>query len=238
MAERFKAPVLKTGVGASSPWVRIPLPPPDVTSALSPSADVDGCIRLEIAPASAVVRGRSGPRGRGGSVRGTIDVVTAPSVAMRPAVGSSAPEACATILITKQSSRATRWTSIMSGMAAKRARFFLMCACVVRSLMTATMSMPSTFWWISAPWPGMTPPASSRLWSGAPAPAAAALSERVFEILLPDPTLEEAGGPESRRQTTMSPIISNSTWDSMRSAPRRPDTWQSDCPPLWPWPAG
>ena len=28
MAERFKAPVLKTGVGASSPWVRIPLPPP------------------------------------------------------------------------------------------------------------------------------------------------------------------------------------------------------------------
>ena len=29
MAERFKAPVLKTGVGASSPWVRIPLPPPD-----------------------------------------------------------------------------------------------------------------------------------------------------------------------------------------------------------------
>ena len=29
MAERFKAPVLKTGVGASSPWVRIPLPPPN-----------------------------------------------------------------------------------------------------------------------------------------------------------------------------------------------------------------
>lgn len=29
MAERFKAPVLKTGVGASSPWVRIPLPPPE-----------------------------------------------------------------------------------------------------------------------------------------------------------------------------------------------------------------
>ena len=28
MAERFKAPVLKTGVGASPPWVRIPLPPP------------------------------------------------------------------------------------------------------------------------------------------------------------------------------------------------------------------
>ena len=28
MVEWFKAPVLKTGVGASSPWVRIPLPPP------------------------------------------------------------------------------------------------------------------------------------------------------------------------------------------------------------------
>ncbi len=28
MAEWFKAPVLKTGVGASPPWVRIPLPPP------------------------------------------------------------------------------------------------------------------------------------------------------------------------------------------------------------------
>ncbi len=32
MAERFKAPVLKTGVGATSPWVRIPLPPPDASS--------------------------------------------------------------------------------------------------------------------------------------------------------------------------------------------------------------
>ena len=28
MAERFKALVLKTSVGESSPWVRIPLPPP------------------------------------------------------------------------------------------------------------------------------------------------------------------------------------------------------------------
>ena len=28
MVEWFKAPVLKTGVGASPPWVRIPLPPP------------------------------------------------------------------------------------------------------------------------------------------------------------------------------------------------------------------
>jgi hypothetical protein len=28
VAEWFKAPVLKTGVGASSPWVRIPPPPP------------------------------------------------------------------------------------------------------------------------------------------------------------------------------------------------------------------
>ena len=28
MAERFKAPVLKTGEAAMSPWVRIPLPPP------------------------------------------------------------------------------------------------------------------------------------------------------------------------------------------------------------------
>ena len=28
MAERLKAPVLKTGVGVSPPWVRIPLRPP------------------------------------------------------------------------------------------------------------------------------------------------------------------------------------------------------------------
>ncbi len=28
MAERFKAPVLKTGEGESPPWVRIPLHPP------------------------------------------------------------------------------------------------------------------------------------------------------------------------------------------------------------------
>ena len=28
VAERFKAPVLKTGVGASPPWVRIPPHPP------------------------------------------------------------------------------------------------------------------------------------------------------------------------------------------------------------------
>lgn len=32
MAERFKAPVLKTGEAAMSPWVRIPLPPPDFLS--------------------------------------------------------------------------------------------------------------------------------------------------------------------------------------------------------------
>jgi hypothetical protein len=35
MAERFKAPVLKTGVGASPPWVRIPLPPPDAVDLLT-----------------------------------------------------------------------------------------------------------------------------------------------------------------------------------------------------------
>ena len=29
MAEWTMAPVLKTGVGASPPWVRIPLPPPE-----------------------------------------------------------------------------------------------------------------------------------------------------------------------------------------------------------------
>ena len=32
VAERFKAPVLKTGVGATSPWVRIPPHPPVVPS--------------------------------------------------------------------------------------------------------------------------------------------------------------------------------------------------------------
>jgi hypothetical protein len=31
MAERFKAPVLKTGMGASPSWVRIPLSPPIMT---------------------------------------------------------------------------------------------------------------------------------------------------------------------------------------------------------------
>src|SRR6185312_12401970 len=30
MAERFKAPVLKTGEGSNLPWVRIPLSPPDM----------------------------------------------------------------------------------------------------------------------------------------------------------------------------------------------------------------
>jgi hypothetical protein len=29
MAERFKAPVLKTGEGSNLPWVRIPLSPPE-----------------------------------------------------------------------------------------------------------------------------------------------------------------------------------------------------------------
>ena len=33
MAERFKAPVLKTGEGSFLPWVRIPLSPPDTQSA-------------------------------------------------------------------------------------------------------------------------------------------------------------------------------------------------------------
>jgi hypothetical protein len=32
MAEWFKAPVLKTGVGATPPWVRIPLSPPDLAA--------------------------------------------------------------------------------------------------------------------------------------------------------------------------------------------------------------
>ncbi len=33
MAERFKAPVLKTGEGSNLPWVRIPLSPPDTQDA-------------------------------------------------------------------------------------------------------------------------------------------------------------------------------------------------------------
>ena len=37
MVEWFKAPVLKTGVGASPPWVRIPLPPPQLPLLASPS---------------------------------------------------------------------------------------------------------------------------------------------------------------------------------------------------------
>src|SRR4051812_28765503 len=39
MAERFKAPVLKTGVGASPPWVRIPLPPPEFFTKYLKKAD-------------------------------------------------------------------------------------------------------------------------------------------------------------------------------------------------------
>ena len=35
MAERFKAPVLKTGVVAIPPWVRIPLSPPEEENAPS-----------------------------------------------------------------------------------------------------------------------------------------------------------------------------------------------------------
>lgn len=33
MAERFKAPVLKTGEGSNLPWVRIPLSPPSIQKA-------------------------------------------------------------------------------------------------------------------------------------------------------------------------------------------------------------
>jgi hypothetical protein len=43
VAEWFKAPVLKTGVGASPPWVRIPPPPP--RHRRSTSDDVDQCLR-------------------------------------------------------------------------------------------------------------------------------------------------------------------------------------------------
>jgi hypothetical protein len=46
MAERFKAPVLKTGVGASSPWVRIPLPPPEFLSKHLFSMRYSALIRL------------------------------------------------------------------------------------------------------------------------------------------------------------------------------------------------
>ena len=45
MAERFKAPVLKTGVGATSPWVKIPLPPP-----LAPAKAFSRCGRGWIFP--------------------------------------------------------------------------------------------------------------------------------------------------------------------------------------------
>ncbi|SON88137.1 hypothetical protein XFF6166_860002 [Xanthomonas citri pv. fuscans] len=34
MAERFKAPVLKTGEGSNLPWVRIPLSPPVASKSL------------------------------------------------------------------------------------------------------------------------------------------------------------------------------------------------------------
>jgi hypothetical protein len=38
VAERLKAPVLKTGGGASRPWVRIPPPPPTLINHSAPKA--------------------------------------------------------------------------------------------------------------------------------------------------------------------------------------------------------
>src|SRR5690606_21486389 len=44
VAERFKAPVLKTGVGESLPWVRIPpLPPNTADCPLRRDITADGC---------------------------------------------------------------------------------------------------------------------------------------------------------------------------------------------------
>ena len=42
MAERFKAPVLKTGEGSNLPWVRIPLSPPDTQDAPKGAICVSG----------------------------------------------------------------------------------------------------------------------------------------------------------------------------------------------------
>jgi hypothetical protein len=46
VAEWFKAPVLKTGVGASPPWVRIPPPPPRRIRLMS--TDIDRRAKLPL----------------------------------------------------------------------------------------------------------------------------------------------------------------------------------------------
>ncbi len=44
MAERTKAPVSKTGMGATSSWVRIPLSPPFVGTNKAPQISVCGAL--------------------------------------------------------------------------------------------------------------------------------------------------------------------------------------------------
>src|SRR6185437_16087512 len=84
VAEWFKAPVLKTGVGASPPWVRIPPPPPFwlIRIGPKPSEEVHKpqlnarhtgvfCLHND---ARAGDQGRSGHSGARGSAEGSKEV--------------------------------------------------------------------------------------------------------------------------------------------------------------------
>src|SRR5690554_2789244 len=80
MAERFKAPVLKTGEAAMSPWVRIPLPPP---LALAKAFSRSGCGGI----VSLCARVMRAPLGTGPFASRPADVLSVPLF--------SAPVACA-----------------------------------------------------------------------------------------------------------------------------------------------
>jgi hypothetical protein len=59
MVEWFKAPVLKTGVGASPPWVRIPLPPPFLAHAPVGAPHGRHSCRVALLPSTAGCERRS-----------------------------------------------------------------------------------------------------------------------------------------------------------------------------------
>ena len=67
VAERFKAPVLKTGVGASPPWVRIPPLPPlkgPPMGAFIGGTGFGERTQGSIKPQTAVLDAAVGPQGR------------------------------------------------------------------------------------------------------------------------------------------------------------------------------
>jgi hypothetical protein len=83
VAERFKAPVLKTGVGASSPWVRIPPHPHQGPQARGSARDL-GVTRNVTA---SIGLGSANPTGAKGTVASTF-------AADDPVPNADDPEAC------------------------------------------------------------------------------------------------------------------------------------------------